>query len=145
MRLKTCALPPDFRRVNFAGMVFAGQRRRQMAGSSSLVAVPEAGRRTGKNRRRGNGTDRLRPMRRRLSQYLLYGKSTEERWSNLAECHELYCAGHLIEAGVASSRPRGKRRLLEVVLPSGQSYRPHIGPDEASCRVIPVIRKLNWR
>ncbi|MGY3532960.1 DUF1680 family protein [Bradyrhizobium embrapense] len=24
-----------------------------------------------------------------------------ERWSNLAECHELYCAGHLIEAGVA--------------------------------------------
>lgn len=29
-----------------------------------------------KNRRRGNRTDRLRPMRRRLSQYLLYGKST---------------------------------------------------------------------
>lgn len=28
-------------------------------------------------------------------------KAPEERWSNLAECHELYCAGHLIEAGVA--------------------------------------------
>ncbi|MCP1835876.1 DUF1680 family protein [Bradyrhizobium sp. USDA 4532] len=37
-----------------------------------------------------------------------------ERWSNLAECHELYCAGHLIEAGVAFFQATGKRRLLEV-------------------------------
>lgn len=28
-------------------------------------------------------------------------KAPEERWTNLAECHELYCAGHMIEAGVA--------------------------------------------
>lgn len=33
-------------------------------------------------------------------------KAPEERWSNLAECHELYCAGHLIEAGVAFFEPR---------------------------------------
>jgi DUF1680 family protein len=26
-------------------------------------------------------------------------KAPEERWTNLAECHELYCAGHMIEAG----------------------------------------------
>ena len=25
----------------------------------------------------------------------------EKRWSNLRECHELYCAGHLMEAAVA--------------------------------------------
>ncbi|KAB7767420.1 glycoside hydrolase family 127 protein [Xanthomonas maliensis] len=37
-----------------------------------------------------------------------------ERWSNLAECHELYCAGHLFEAGVAYVRATGKRTLLEV-------------------------------
>ncbi len=30
-----------------------------------------------------------------------YGKAPQERWSTSAECHELYCAGHLIEAGVA--------------------------------------------
>ncbi|MXD23185.1 glycoside hydrolase family 127 protein, partial [Escherichia coli] len=42
-------------------------------------------------------------------------KAPEERWSNLAECHELYCAGHLIEAGVAFFQAAGKRRLLEVV------------------------------
>ncbi|WDM79144.1 glycoside hydrolase family 127 protein [Xanthomonas cucurbitae] len=37
-----------------------------------------------------------------------------ERWTNLAECHELYCAGHLFEAGVAYVRATGKRALLEV-------------------------------
>ena len=42
-------------------------------------------------------------------------KAPEERWTNLAECHELYCAGHMIEAGVAFFQATGKRRLLEVV------------------------------
>ncbi|SFN98330.1 hypothetical protein SAMN05216573_1396 [Bradyrhizobium sp. Rc3b] len=39
----------------------------------------------------------------------------QERWTNLTECHELYCAGHLIEAGLAFFQGTGKRRLLEVV------------------------------
>ncbi|HIG8621024.1 TPA: glycoside hydrolase family 127 protein [Klebsiella michiganensis] len=42
-------------------------------------------------------------------------KAPEERWTNLAECHELYCAGHMIEAGVAFFQATGKRRLLNVV------------------------------
>lgn len=42
-------------------------------------------------------------------------KAPTERWTNLAECHELYCAGHMIEAGVAFFQATGKRRLLEVV------------------------------
>ncbi|GAA0137834.1 glycoside hydrolase family 127 protein [Paenibacillus sp. YSY-4.3] len=42
-------------------------------------------------------------------------KEPGRRWSNLAECHELYCAGHMIEAGVAYYRATGKRRLLDVV------------------------------
>ncbi|WP_413721227.1 glycoside hydrolase family 127 protein [Sodalis sp. RH24] len=42
-------------------------------------------------------------------------KAPEKRWTNLAECHELYCAGHMIEAGVAYYRATGKTRLLEVV------------------------------
>ncbi|WP_206109312.1 beta-L-arabinofuranosidase domain-containing protein [Paenibacillus sp. HB172176] len=36
------------------------------------------------------------------------------RWTNLAECHELYCAGHLIEAAVAYFKATGKRRLLDI-------------------------------
>ena len=39
----------------------------------------------------------------------------ENRWTNLRDNHELYCAGHLIEAGVAHFRATGKRELLAVV------------------------------
>ncbi|MBP1904806.1 DUF1680 family protein [Paenibacillus turicensis] len=42
-------------------------------------------------------------------------KEPNGRWSNLEECHELYCAGHMIEAGVAYYRATGKRKLLDVV------------------------------
>ncbi len=37
-----------------------------------------------------------------------------ERWTNLAQDHELYCAGHLIQAGIAQARGRGDERLLSV-------------------------------
>jgi uncharacterized protein len=39
----------------------------------------------------------------------------EKRWTNLRDWHELYCAGHLIEAAVAHYAATGKRSLLEVV------------------------------
>ena len=38
-----------------------------------------------------------------------------ERWTQLRDNHELYCAGHLIEAGVAHFEATGKRSLLNVV------------------------------
>jgi DUF1680 family protein len=37
-----------------------------------------------------------------------------ERWKNIAHGHELYCAGHLIEAAVAYHQATGKRKLLDV-------------------------------
>ncbi len=37
-----------------------------------------------------------------------------QRWSNLRDWHELYCAGHLIEAGVAHAQATGKRTLLTI-------------------------------
>lgn len=43
-------------------------------------------------------------------------KAAGQRWTNLAECHELYCAGHLIEAAVAYLRATGKRKLLDIAL-----------------------------
>lgn len=36
------------------------------------------------------------------------------RWANLRDCHELYVAGHFIEAGVAHFQATGKRTLLDV-------------------------------
>ncbi len=38
----------------------------------------------------------------------------DKRWSNLTEGHELYSAGHLIEAAVAYYQATGKDRLLRV-------------------------------
>ncbi len=37
-----------------------------------------------------------------------------KRWTNLRDWHELYCAGHLIEAAVAHFEATGQRALLEV-------------------------------
>ena len=38
-----------------------------------------------------------------------------KRWTNLRDCHELYCAGHLIEAAVAHYQATGKRTLLDTL------------------------------
>ena len=38
----------------------------------------------------------------------------DERWSDLRNKHELYCAGHLIQAAVAHHRATGSDRLLNV-------------------------------
>lgn len=38
----------------------------------------------------------------------------ERRWTNLRDDHELYCAGHLIEAAVAHYEATGSDRLLKV-------------------------------
>lgn len=45
-----------------------------------------------------------------------------QRWTNLRDCHELYCAGHLIEGAVAYYQATGKRTLLDVM----RRYADHI-------------------
>ena len=39
----------------------------------------------------------------------------DKRWTNLRHGHELYCAGHMIEAGVAHFQATGKTTLLDVI------------------------------
>lgn len=57
-------------------------------------------------------------------------KAPQERWTNLAECHELYCAGHLIEAGVAYAQATGKTRLLNIVCKLADHIATVFGPGE---------------
>jgi DUF1680 family protein len=47
------------------------------------------------------------------SYFLTVGKG--KRWTNLRDAHELYCAGHLIEAAVAHYQATGKRSLLDIM------------------------------
>lgn len=42
-------------------------------------------------------------------------KAPEKRWKNLCEGHELYTAGHLIEAAVSYYQGTGKRKFLDCV------------------------------
>jgi DUF1680 family protein len=42
-------------------------------------------------------------------------KEPDKKWTDLRDGHELYCAGHMIEAAVAYFEATGKRKLLDVV------------------------------
>ena len=42
-------------------------------------------------------------------------KDKDKRWTNLLEAHELYCAGHMIEAACAYYESTGKSSLLDVM------------------------------
>lgn len=48
--------------------------------------------------------------------YIVFERARlDKRWTNLRDNHELYCAGHLIEAAVAHYQATGKRVLLDVM------------------------------
>ncbi|MBQ8507424.1 MAG: glycoside hydrolase family 127 protein [Clostridia bacterium] len=40
----------------------------------------------------------------------------DKKWTNLLECHELYSAGHMIEAAVGHYEVTGKRNLLDIAV-----------------------------
>lgn len=49
-----------------------------------------------------------------LNTYYQVKEGLDKRWTNLRDNHELYCAGHLIEAAVAYYESTGKTTLLTV-------------------------------
>lgn len=51
-----------------------------------------------------------------------------KRWQNIAHGHELYCAGHLIEAAVAYAHATGKRKLLDVAVRFADHIDATFGP-----------------
>jgi len=55
-------------------------------------------------------------------------KEPGRRWTNLRDNHELYCAGHLIEAAVAHYQATGKRNLLDVAIKLANHIDSVFGP-----------------
>lgn len=51
----------------------------------------------------------------------------ERRWTNMDK-HEMYCAGHMIEAAVAYYKATGKRKLLDVSIRMADHMMEHFGP-----------------
>ncbi len=60
--------------------------------------------------------------------YILTG--LDKRWTNLKDNHELYCAGHMIEAAVAYYETTGKRALLDAMLRYVDLIDREFGPEE---------------
>jgi DUF1680 family protein len=54
----------------------------------------------------------------------------DKRFTNLKDNHELYCAGHLIEAGVAHFQATGKRALLDVAIKYANLVDSEFGADK---------------
>ncbi len=67
----------------------------------------------------------------------LSSKEPEHRWQNLHECHELYCAGHMMEAAVAYYEATGKDKLLQVTQRLADAIIDRFGPQEGKEHGIP--------
>ncbi len=61
-------------------------------------------------------------------------KEPGKRWTNLNDCHELYCAGHFIEAAVSYYEATGKRKLLDIMCRMVDHIASVFGPEEGKLR-----------
>ena len=68
--------------------------------------------------------------------------SPELRWKNLTEGHELYCAGHLIEAAVAYYNATNSVQLLEVAKRFADLIATVFGPEEGKCKGYPGHQEI---
>ncbi len=61
----------------------------------------------------------------------------QDKWTNLRDWHEMYNAGHLIEAGVAYSQATGKDKLLKVLMRFADHIDATFGKDPGKARGYP--------
>ncbi|MGN7765078.1 glycoside hydrolase family 127 protein [Paenibacillus sp. 22594] len=61
-------------------------------------------------------------------------KEPGKRWTNLQDCHELYCAGHFIEAAVAYYEATGKDKLLNIMRRMVDHIDSIFGPEEGKLK-----------
>ena len=64
-------------------------------------------------------------------------KAPEKRWTNLHDCHELYCAGHLIEAAVAFAEATGKTKFLGIARRLADHIDSVFGPEPGKKKGYP--------
>jgi hypothetical protein len=60
-----------------------------------------------------------------------------EKWKNLTEGHELYCAGHFIEAAVAYNETTGKKAALDIACRLADLICKTFGPQESQIHGYP--------
>lgn len=66
----------------------------------------------------------------------------KNRWTNLRDNHELYCAGHMLEGALAYWQATGRRRLLDIM----ERYLDHIrnmfGPEDGKRKGYPGHQEI---
>ncbi|MEM3137346.1 MAG: glycoside hydrolase family 127 protein, partial [Thermofilaceae archaeon] len=65
-----------------------------------------------------------------LNTYFTFERE-KDRWSNLRDLHEMYCAGHLFQAAIARHRATGKRDLLDTAVKLADHIYEVFGPSRA--------------
>ncbi|MBN2047384.1 MAG: glycoside hydrolase family 127 protein [Anaerolineaceae bacterium] len=66
----------------------------------------------------------------------------EKRWTNLRDQHELYCAGHLMEAAAAYFEATGKRKFLDVMCRYADYIDSVFGPEDGKKRGYPGHQEI---
>ncbi len=61
-------------------------------------------------------------------------KEPGKRWTNLQDCHELYCAGHFIEAAAAYYEATGKDKLLNTMRRMADHIGSVFGPEDGKLK-----------
>lgn len=56
-------------------------------------------------------------------------RNQNEQWMNLYQNHEMYCAGHMMEAAVAYYKATGKRRLLDIMCKNADHIAAYFGKE----------------
>ena len=64
-------------------------------------------------------------------------ENKEQRWTNFKDWHELYIAGHMLEAAVAYYQATGKDRFLSVMRRNVEHIMSVIGPEEGKLHAYP--------
>ena len=69
-------------------------------------------------------------------------KEPDKRWTNLQHGHELYCAGHMIEAAAAYFSATGKRDFLNVAIRFADCIDRTFGPEDGKCHGYPGHQEI---
>ena len=69
-------------------------------------------------------------------------KEPDRRWSNLMEGHELYTAGHMIEAAVAYYDATGKKHFMDIVSKFADLICRTFGPEEGKIHGYPGHQEI---
>ncbi len=69
-------------------------------------------------------------------------REPENKWKNLMEGHELYAAGHMIEAAVAYFEATGKEKFLTIVSRLADLICQVFGPETGQCHGYPGHQEI---